>query len=103
MLLIVSMYLTWEHCNWLTIENLGMLHKASLWITCSSTISIQGIFANSNWFGRYRGSKSLCQSCHRGLMATDAVPSVADQGQARHTTWWPYANVGLADQASAEG
>ena len=27
MLLIVSMYLTWEHCNWLTIENWGCFLK----------------------------------------------------------------------------
>ena len=103
MLFTVSMYLTWEHCNWLTIGNSGMLLKASLQIICSSTICIQGIFANSNWFRRYRGSKSLCQSCHRGMMEADAAPSVAAHGQSRHAAWRPYAGASSASQASTEG
>ena len=80
-----------------------MVLMAKLEISRSSTIVIKEIFANSNWFGRYRGSKSLCQSCHQGMMAVDAMPSVADRGQARHAAWWLYACAGLASQASMEG
>ena len=58
----VSKYLTLEQCSLLTSENYMMVLKAKLEISCSSTIVIKEVFANSPRIRSYRITKSRCEA-----------------------------------------